>query len=212
MVVGVKKYFMAEEKSRYQRFFPDGFTLETPRVLLRLLRPEDLEVFRKLVQAQDLWTYFYKDLGNEAELKKWFDGLLADRAAETRMPFTVIDKHTNEICGSTSYMNISWFDNRLEIGSTWLGKEFVGMGVNRPAKFALLSYAFEVMKVDRVEAKTDNLNERSKAALLKVGMIPEGVLRSHMVMPGGRRRDTLYFSILREEWQERKQGFFPEML
>jgi RimJ/RimL family protein N-acetyltransferase len=129
------------------------------------------------------------------------------------MPFTVIDKDTKEICGSTSYLNFSWYDSRLEIGSTWLGKEFMGMGVNRPAKFALLSYAFEVMKIERVEIKTDNNNERSKAALLKVGMIPEGILRSHMKVHGGTgRRDSLYFSILRSEWQERKKAFFPEML
>jgi N-acetyltransferase len=203
---------MTIEKSAYQRFFPEGFTLETPRVLLRLIKPEDYEVFKTLAKPREIWTYFSKDLGDEAELRKWFDSLFTERAAETRMPFTVIDKHTNEICGSTSYLNISWFDNRLEIGSTWLGTSFMGTGVNRPAKFALLSYAFEVMKIDRVEVKTDNLNERSKAALLKVGMIPEGVLRSHMQVHSNRRRDTLYFSIIRGEWEERKQHFFPDMI
>jgi N-acetyltransferase len=203
---------MTIEKSAYQRFFPEGFTLETPRVLLRLVKREDYEVFKTLAKPREIWTYFSKDLGDEAELKKWFDSLFTERAAETRMPFTVIDKHTNEICGSTSYLNISWFDNRLEIGSTWLGTSFIGTGVNRPAKFALLSYAFEVMKIDRVEIKTDNLNERSKAALLKVGMIPEGVLRSHMQVHSNRRRDTLYFSIIRGEWEERKQHFFPDMI
>ena len=203
---------MTVEKSAYQRFFPERFTLETPHVLLRLVKPEDYEVFKTLAKPGEIWTYFSKDLGDEAELTKWFDSLYKERAAETRMPFTVIDKHTNEICGSTSYLNISWFDNRLEIGSTWLGTSFIGTGINRPAKFALLSYAFEVMKIDRVEVKTDNLNERSKAALLKVGMIPEGVLRSHMQVHSNRRRDTLYFSIIRGEWEERKQHFFPDMI
>jgi RimJ/RimL family protein N-acetyltransferase len=84
--------------------------------------------------------------------------------------------------------------------------------VNRQAKFALLCFAFEVMKMERVEIKTDNLNERSKAALLKVGMKPEGILRSHMLMHGNRRRDTIYFSIIRSEWEERKMSFFPEMI
>lgn len=203
---------MTAEKSAYQRFFPEGFTLETPRVLLRLVKREDYDLFKTLAQPPEIWTYFYKDLSNEAELKKWFDTLFTERAAETRMPFTVIDKHTNEIVGSTSYLNISWFDNRVEIGSTWLGTAFIGTGINRPAKFALLSYAFEVMKVERVEVKTDNLNERSKAALLKVGMIPEGVLRSHMQMHGNRRRDSIYFSIIKEEWPERKALFFNDLV
>jgi RimJ/RimL family protein N-acetyltransferase len=68
------------------------------------------------------------------------------------------------------------------------------------------------MKMERVEIKTDNLNERSKAALLKIGMVPEGVLRSHMLMHSNRRRDSIYFSILKSEWEERRQSFFPEML
>jgi Acetyltransferases, including N-acetylases of ribosomal proteins len=203
---------MTEEKSLYRKFFPDGFTLETSRVLLRLMQPGDLEAFKKLAADQDIWTFFRHNLADDAVLEKWFETLLAERQAETRMPFTVIDKDTHEICGSTSYQNISWPDSRIEIGSTWLGKNFIGMGINRPAKFALLSYAFEVMKMERVEIKTDNLNERSKAALLKVGMIPEGVLRSHSMMHGNRRRDTIYFSILKGEWEERKQSFFPDML
>jgi RimJ/RimL family protein N-acetyltransferase len=203
---------MTAEKSTYQRFFPDGFTLETPRVLLRLVKPEDHEVFSTLAKPKEIFTYFSKDLSDEAEFKKWFDSLFNERVAETRMPFTVIDKHTNEIVGSTSYLNISFYDKRLEIGSTWLSTAFIGTGVNRPAKFALLSYAFEVMKMERVEIKTDNLNERSKAALLKVGMIPEGVLRSHMQVHSNRRRDTLFFSIIRGEWEERKAHFFPDMI
>jgi RimJ/RimL family protein N-acetyltransferase len=199
-------------KTDYQRFFPDHFSLETQRVLLRLVTPQDYEAFLPLTKDKDIWMYFSKDLSDEQELKDWMQKLFEERKEELRMPFTVIDKHSNEICGSTSFLNISFFDRRLEIGSTWLGTSFIGTGVNRQAKFALLSFAFEVMKMERVEIKTDNLNERSKAALLKVGMKPEGVLRSHMVVHGNRRRDTLYFSILRSEWEERKSNFFPEML
>jgi len=199
-------------KTEYQKFFPAHFTLETPRVLLRLLTPQDYDVFLPLTKDPAIWKYFTKDLSNEQELKNWMQQLFDERQQETRMPFTVIDKHTNEVCGSTSFLNISFYDKRLEIGSTWLGTSFIGTGVNREAKFALLSFAFEVMKMERVEIKTDNLNERAKAALLKVGMKPEGVLRSHMLMHDNRRRDSVYFSIIRSEWEERKLHFFPEML
>jgi RimJ/RimL family protein N-acetyltransferase len=199
-------------KTEYQKFFPDHFTLETPRVLLRLMTMQDYEVFLPLSKDAEIWKYFVNDLSDEQELKNWMQQLLADRQQETRMPFTVIDKHTHEVCGGTSFLNISFYDKRLEIGSTWLGKPFIGTGVNREAKFALLSFAFEVMKMERVEVKTDNLNERAKAALLKVGMKPEGVLRSHMQMHSNRRRDSIFFSIIRSEWEERKQHFFSEML
>jgi len=199
-------------KTDYQRFFPDNFTLETPRVLLRLVTPEDYETFLPLTKDKETWKYFTKDLSDEQELKNWMQQLFKEREQESRMPFTVIDKHSNEVCGSTSYLNFSFYDKRLEIGHTWLGPSFIGTGINRAAKFALLSFAFEVMKMERVEIKTDNLNERAKAALLKVGMKPEGVFRSHMLMHGGRRRDSIYYSIIRSEWEERKTHFFPEML
>lgn len=198
--------------SEYQRFFPDSFELETPRVLLRLLQPGDYDVLQPLTQSKDTWKYFTKDLSDPQELRVWIAELLQERQQEKRMPFVIIDKDTREVCGSTSYLNISFYDKRLEIGSSWLGPAFIGMGVNKQAKFALLSYAFGVMKMERVEIKTDNLNERAKAALLKVGMIPEGILRSHMQMHSNRRRDTIFFSILKDEWEERRASFFPEML
>lgn len=198
-------------QSLYEKYFPQTFSLETPRVILRLLQPEDFQAFLPLAESKDSWTYFTKDLSDPEELRSWIYVALEERAEHKRMPFTVIDRDTHEICGSTSFGNISFYDSRIEIGWSWLGPNFRGTGVNRHAKFALLSYAFEVMKMERVEIKTDNLNERSKAALLKVGMIPEGVLRSHMLMHSNRRRDSAYFGLLKKEWDERKFQFFPDM-
>jgi N-acetyltransferase len=205
-------YLMTAPTSEYQRFFSPSFELETSRVLLRLLQPNDFDALLPLAQSKDIWKYFTKELSDEQKLRQWIAELLKEREQEKRMPFVIIDKDTKQICGSTSFLNISFYDRRLEIGSTWLGESFIGMGVNKQAKFALLSYAFGVMKMERVEIKTDNLNERSKAALLKIGMIPEGVLRSHMQMHSNRRRDTIYFSIIKNEWEERRASFFPEMI
>lgn len=203
---------MASPTTEFDKFFPPNFELETTRVLIKPMEPGDLEAFLALSRSADTWKYFYKDLEKEEEMRQWVSDALREKEEKKRMPFTVIDKDTREICGSTSYGNISFFDRRLEIGWSWLGPEYIGMGVNKHVKFALLSYAFEVMKMERVEAKTDMLSERAKAALLKVGMVPEGVLRSHTQMHSGRRRDTIFFSILKSEWPERKSSFFAEML
>jgi RimJ/RimL family protein N-acetyltransferase len=203
---------MPSPTAEFDKFFPPNFELETTRVLIRPMKADDVEAFLALSRSPDTWKYLYKDLGNEAELRQWVTDALREKDERKRMPFTITDKDTKEICGSTSYGNISFYDQRLEIGWSWLGPEYIGMGVNKHVKFALLSYAFEVMKMERVEAKTDVLSERAKAALLKVGMIPEGVLRSHTQMHSGRRRDTIYFSILKSEWPERKSSFFAEML
>lgn len=197
---------------QFVKFFPHDFSLETLRVIIQPLKAEDFETFLPLTKSPETWDYFNKDLSSETELKNWIDDALKEKADGRRMPFTIIDRDTKKICGSTSYGNISFYDKRIEIGWSWLGPEYIGMGVNKPVKFALLSYAFEVMKMERVEAKTDVLNDRAKAGLLKVGMIPEAVLRSHMLMHSGRRRDTIYFSILRNEWPERKPAFFAELM
>ena len=198
--------------SQYDIFFSSTFILETPRVILRLLQLDDYAAFLPITKDQTIWNYFTKDLSGEEELRKWITEALNDRANCKRMPFTIIDKHDKQICGSTSFGNISFFDKRVEIGWSWLGTNYMSTGVNRHAKFALLSYAFEVMNMERVEVKTDNQNARAKAALIKIGMKPEGVLRSHMQMHSDRRRDSIYYSILKNEWPEVKQQFFGELL
>jgi len=198
--------------AKYKKYFPQSFSLETPRVILRPMDEQDWEPFLALAKNHDIWKYFTKDLYEDESLKQWIDEALTERQQGKRAPFTIIDKDTKTICGSTSYGNISFFDNRIEIGWSWLGTGYMGTGINRHAKFALLSFAFDVLKMERVEIKTDNLNERAKAALIKIGMKPEGVLRSHTQMHSNRRRDTVYYSILKEEWEAVKALFFADMM
>jgi N-acetyltransferase len=201
------------QQELFKKFFPADFSMETLRVIINPMKHEDYEVFLPLTsKSPELWKYFTKDLSNPGELKEWVNDAMKEKAEYKRMPFTVTDRDTKEICGSTSFGNISFYDKRLEIGWTWLAADFIGMGVNIAVKFALMSFAFEVMQMERVEAKTDFLNERAKAGLLKAGMIPEGVLRSHMLMPGNRRRDSAYYSILKDEWKERKGLFFSHLM
>ena len=199
------------QQELYQKFFPDDFTLETPRVLLQLLKTEDFASLQPLTKNEDIWKYFTKELSTDEELKIWIEAALNERKSFIRMPFIVIDKDTNTICGSTSYGNISFFDKRIEIGWSWLGVDFMGTGVNRHAKFALMSHAFEAMGLERVEIKTDVLNQRARKALLKIGMYEEGVLRSHQQMHSNRRRDTIYYSIIRDEWVNVKKLFFSDL-
>jgi len=198
--------------TEYNKYFPDSLVLETHRVQLRLMQLRDYESLQSLTQSVELWKYFTKNLADPNELMQWIQDALQEREQLKRVPFVVIDKDEQKICGSTSFGNISFYDQRIEIGWTWLGEEFRGTGVNRQAKFSLFSYAFEVLKMERVEIKTDNLNERSKAALRKVGAFEEGVLRSHMLMHDKRRRDSVYYSILKDEWPDVKRAYFGELL
>ncbi len=198
--------------TEYKKYFPDSLILETPRVQLRLMQLDDYESLVPLTKSAVLWKYFTKNLADPNELMQWIQDALQEKEQAKRVPFVVIDKDEQKICGCTSFGNISFYDQRIEIGWTWLGEQFLGTGVNRQAKFALFSYAFEVLKMERVEIKTDNLNDRSKGALRKVGAQEEGVLRSHMLMHDNRRRDSIYFSILKDEWPRVKRSYFGELL
>ncbi|MEO8405868.1 MAG: GNAT family protein, partial [Chitinophagaceae bacterium] len=128
-----------------------------------------------------------------------------------RIPFTIIDKASGQIAGSSSLGNISLHDLRAEIGWSWLGKDFRSTGINKHAKFSLMRYAFEVLNFERIEFKTDVLNERAKKGLRNVGGIEEGIFRSHMTMWNDRRRTSIYFSVLKNEWPTNKQTIFKDI-
>jgi RimJ/RimL family protein N-acetyltransferase len=185
--------------------------LETDKVLLRPMEQEDIVSFARLANEPSLWRYFTFLLNNSAELQRWVEIALKEREEGKRIPFTIVDKATGEICGSTSLGSISYYDKRIEIGWSWLGKHYQGTGTNFHAKFCMLSYAFDVLNWERVEIKTDNLNERAKQGLRKIGATEEGVLRSHMQMPLDRRRDSVFFSILKDEWSKVKHSIFKEI-
>ena len=195
----------------FAQSFPPGFTLETDKVLLRPMEEADFEQFLLLAQSDFLWKYFTKELNDPGQLRAWMHEALQDRAAARRVPFTIVKKDSGAVCGSTSFGNIYFFDRRIEIGWSWLGEKFLGSGVNHHCKFALLKWAFEQLRFERVEIKTDNLNGRARQALRNIGATEEGVLRSHMQMPHGRRRDSVFYSILLHEWEGVKQQFFRDM-
>ncbi|MFD2247046.1 GNAT family N-acetyltransferase [Pontibacter ruber] len=191
--------------------FNKHIVLEDERVQLRPYQPADLQALKSIALDEDTWRYTVTRISNEQELAQWEEAAQQDREAERRYTFVIIDKATGKLAGSTSYGNISVADKRLEIGWTWLAKDYRGSGLNRHCKFLLLSFAFEVLQYERVELKTDVLNLRSRRAMQKIGATEEGVLRSHTLMYDGRRRDTIYYSILRPEWEHIRRTIFKDL-
>lgn len=129
---------------------------------------------------------------------------LDGRAAGTVMPFVIVRRDTGAIVGSTRFWKIDRVNRKLEIGHTWLSESMQRSVVNTEAKYLLLTHAFEAMQCVRVQFTTDELNEKSRAAILRIGAKQEGIVRHERIMPDGRKRNSVRFSIIDDEWAEVK--------
>jgi RimJ/RimL family protein N-acetyltransferase len=181
-----------------------NIVLENEQVMLRPLLSADISRFEELTTDSAMWIFSTTDLSYPGQLQKWMNTAMEQMRLHTRIAFTIIDKKNNEVVGSTSFGNISEYDKRIEIGWTWLGRPYRGVGFNNHCKYLMLRYCFEELDFERVEIKTDVLNVAARKALARMGFIEEGILRSHTLMTHNRRRDTIYYSVLRSEWEEMK--------
>lgn len=186
-------------------------TLENNRARLRPLEASDFEALKQIAFDADIWRYTLSPAPQDAVgLAAYLAQALKDRAEGRRYPFAIIDLKTGRLAGSTSYGSFAPADRRLEIGWTWLGRDFQRTGLNRAAKHLLLQYAFGELGCERVELRTDARNHQSQEAMRRMGAVEEGILRSHCYTQGGHRRDTVYFSILRPEWEPLRQSVFSQ--
>lgn len=148
----------------------------------------------------DLWKWIPTPVQTPEEMCTYVQIALAEQAAGSALPFALIEASSGRVIGSTRYANIERAHHRLEIGWTWVAGPWQRTPVNTEAKYLLLRHAFEALKCIRVELKTDSLNARSRAAILRIGAKEEGTFRNHMITASGRIRHTVYFSIIDSEW------------
>jgi RimJ/RimL family protein N-acetyltransferase len=174
--------------------------LQDEHVLLRPVVPDDRAALHAIAMDPDIWRFFVMAIRTDADFDAFFDLGLADQAAGRRVVYHITDKRTGHAAGSMSFCNIAEPDGRLEIGWSWLSREARGTGVNRWAKFLMLQCAFDQLGAERVEFRTDRLNLQARAALRNIGAREEGTLRSYNPMPGGRRRDAVFYGVVRPEW------------
>ena len=178
--------------------------LQGRRVRLEPLTPAHAAGLAEIGLDDDLWRWIPTPVRTPEEMSAYVQTALQDRAAGTALPFALIEKSSGRAIGSTRYANIERVHHRLEIGWTWVARPWQRTAINTEAKYLLLRHAFETLKCMRVELKTDSLNERSRAAILRIGATQEGIFRNHMMTATGRIRHTVYFSIVDSEWPEVK--------
>lgn len=130
----------------------------------------------------------------------YLETALAGRAAGTVIPYAM--EVDSQIVGSTRFWKLDRVNRKVEIGHSWIAASWQRSFVNTEAKFLMLAYAFEVLGCVRVQFTTDVLNQRSRAAILRLGAVEEGVVRHERIMPDGRKRDSVRFSIIDDEWPD----------
>ena len=148
----------------------------------------------------DLWRFSPAVIQTPDDMRMYIEAALRDQDAGVALPFATVEKGTGRAIGSSRFGNIDRTNLRVEIGWTWIANDWQRTRVNTEAKYLMLRHAFEELGCNRVEFKTDSLNERSRNAILRIGATQEGIFRNHMVMPGGRLRHSVYFSIINSEW------------
>jgi N-acetyltransferase len=145
------------------------------------------------------------------DMRGYIDNALRVQATGTALPFATWYKAANQFVGSTRYANIDTRNRTLEIGSTWIAPPWQRTAVNTDAKYLMLQHAFETLGCIRVEFKTDSLNERSRAAIRRLGATEEGTFRNHMITPSGRIRHSAYYSIIDADWPAVKANLLSKL-
>jgi RimJ/RimL family protein N-acetyltransferase len=168
-------------------------------VRLEPLSQDHREGLRAAADDERIWQHTLV-AARGLDYNAWFDSTLAQRDAGNQVPFAVRRLRDDRLLGSTSYLDPSLKHRRVEIGATWYVPDVWATAVNPECKLLLLAHAFEALGLNRVAFCTDLRNERSQAAIAKLGAVREGVLRSHMITQGGRIRDTVLFSIIAPQW------------
>lgn len=179
---------------------PQPLTLPGEVVSLEPLSIEQADDLLEAAQSRDIWLHTLDQPQTAEAMQDYIKRALQDRDDETAIPFAVRHRETNRFIGCTRYVNIAPLRRGLEIGFTWYAPQFWRTAVNTECKYLLLKYAFETLCYIRVEFQAMAGNARSRAAILRLGATEEGRLRSRMVRRNGQRFDSIFFSILDNEW------------
>lgn len=178
--------------------------LEGREIRLEPVRMEYVEALWTAGSDPSIWRYIPYPMRSIDDMRRRVEHAIGELARGTGLWFANIDRGSGEVMGATGYWNVDTTHKRLEIGSTWLNPSRQRTVANTEAKLLMLTHCFETLGCIRVEFKTDSLNERSRAALARIGGVEEGIFRNHFIMPDGRYRHSVYFSIIDSEWPKVK--------
>jgi RimJ/RimL family protein N-acetyltransferase len=192
--------------------FPEHLALEGQSIRLLQLEASHTEMLFEKIQIGGLNTSPVLSLPQTIEqMRTYVATALQWRKDGTAFPFVTVNKESGEIIGSTRFANYAPEHRRVEIGWTWLSVPFQRTFANSEAKYLMLGYAFEKMNLIRVELKANAQNDKSRRAMERLGAQYEGLLRQQFILTNGVIRDTVYYSILANEWAGVKERLETSM-
>lgn len=177
-------------------------TLTGQRIKLRPLELSDAPLLVEAASDGELWNLPFTVVPSAQTVNDYIQHALNGRQAGTILPFVTMDIESGHVIGCTRFWKIDMKNRKLEIGSTWLAARWQRTWANTEAKFLMLQYAFETLDCVRVQFTTDVINEKSRRAILRLGAKQEGIVRHERIMPDGRKRDSVRFSIIDDEWPD----------
>lgn len=190
---------IARPESRFA-FEPKAVTLEGRVVRLEPMRRDHLDAVCAVGLDPELWRWTTMQIATRADMQGYVDAAVQLSEQGEAVPFVIVERATGRVVGSTRFANFDRANRHLEIGWSWVAPPWQRSAVNTETKLLLLTHAFETLGCLRVEFKTDSLNERSRAALRRLGAVEEGTFRNHMITQSGRIRHSVWFSITCDEW------------
>jgi RimJ/RimL family protein N-acetyltransferase len=181
------------------------------RIQLRPLRHSDSKALALAAADGKLWDLPYTTIPSPDTVEGYVRTALEEQAAGTVLPFVIELLNPSTIVGSTRFLKIDQPNRKLEIGGTWIAAKWQRTFVNSEAKLLMLQYAFESLGCVRVQFTTDELNEKSRHAILRLGAKQEGIIRNERIMPNGRKRHSVRFSIIDDEWPKVKRRLISRL-
>lgn len=177
-------------------------TLRGQRILLRPLQYSDAAALLDAAADGELWNLTVTVVPSASTIDSYLKKALDGREAGTVIPFVIVLKDTGEVIGSTRFWKIDRLNRKLEIGSSWIAARWQKSFVNTEAKYLMLCHAFDLLDCVRVQFTTDENNQKSRNAILRLGAQQEGIVRHERIMPDGRKRNSVRFSIIDDEWPQ----------
>ncbi len=197
-------------KTMNTQILKEQIVLENERVQLIPFGFERNLELKKIIFDDAIWSYMGQYIRTDKDFDHYIDNTIHQMKNGICYPFLIIDKQSNEVAGSTRYGYINPNSEKCEIGWTWYGKKFQGTGLNKACKFELLNFGFNEIGFRRIQFSADLENIRSQRAIEKLGATKEGIFRNNYIDSEGNSKTDVYFSIIKEEWEEIASKKFSE--